>query len=157
MAEGEEGRLTMPTYAAGATVERRYPGPDAETARAAAEPQINAFVGADLSIGSEHWEEDQASGGVPIGDAISSGPLSQIAGRGGALVITYVANAPADLPQEIPAYTLQDPRRTRIQTWSQLQVLVVGIFFLVFVIAFLFVLVGILGQMSSAPHFGDMP
>jgi poly(3-hydroxybutyrate) depolymerase len=147
-----EGRRRddMPTYAAGATVERRYPGPDAETARKAAEPQIGAFVGAGFSIGSERWEEDLASGGAPIGDAISSGAISQIAGHGGNLVITYVANAPTDLPQDVPAYTLKDPRRANMEAWSQLQVVVGAIFIVVFLAVFLM----IVGQMSSGPHLG---
>ena len=140
----------MPTYVAGATVERRYPGPDTETARRAAEPQISAFVNAGFSIGSERWEEDLASGGAPIGDAISSGVISQIAGHGGSLVITYIANAPTDLPAEIPAYTLVDPRRSNMRAWSQLQVVVGGVFVVVFLIIFLMML----GQMSSGPHFG---
>lgn len=141
----------MPTYAAGATVERRYPGPDAETARTAAEPQIAAFVNSGFSIGSERWEEDLASGGAPIGDAISSGAISQIAGHGGSLVITYVANVATDLPQDVPAYTLQDPRRVNMQAWSQLQLVIGGIFVIVFIFFFLM----ILSQMSSASsHFG---
>ena len=143
----------MPTYAAGATIERRYPGPDAETARQAAEPQIGAFVGAGFSISSERWEEDLASGGAPIGDAISSGAISQIAGHGGSLIITYVANMATDLPQEVPAYTLQDPRRANMQAWSQLQLVVGAIFVVIFLIVFL----SIAGQMSSGPHFGGMP
>jgi hypothetical protein len=143
----------MPTYAAGATVERRYPGPDTETARKAAEPQIAAFVNSGFSISSERWDEDLASGGAPIGDAISSGAFSQIAGRGGSLVITYVANAPTDLPQEVPAYTLQDPRRANMQAWSQLQLVLGALFIVVFLIVFL----SILGQMTSGPHFGGMP
>ena len=143
----------MPTYAAGATVERRYPGPDAETARTAAEPQIEAFVNSGFSISSERWEEDLASGGAPIGDAISSGVISQIAGQGGRLVITYVANAPTDLPADLPAYTLEDPRRANMETWSMLQVVVGVIFFIIFAFFFLTVV----GQMSSGPHFGNMP
>jgi hypothetical protein len=140
----------MPTYAAGAIVERHYPGPDAETARRAAEPQIGAFIGAGFSISSERWEEDLASGGAPIGDAISSGPISQIAGYGGTLVITYVANAATDLPQDVPAYTLKDPRRANMETWSQLQVVGGVIFFLIFLVAFL----TILSQMSNSRPFG---
>ena len=137
----------MPTYAAGATVERRYPGPDAETARSAAELQIGAFAGAGFSISSERWEEDLLSGGAPIGDAISSGPISQIAGHGGSLVITYVANAPTDLPQDVPAYTLKDPRRANIETWSQLQMLGGGIFLLIFLFFFLMIVT----QMNARP------
>jgi hypothetical protein len=145
----------MPTYAAGATVERRYPGPDAETARSAAEPQIAAFVNAGFSISSERWEEDLASGGAPIGDALASGAMSQLVGRGGALLITYVAGVPTDLPQDVPVYSMQDPRRANLQAWSQLQIAIGAIFAVVFVIFFLM----ILGQMSSmsqhiSPGFG---
>ncbi len=143
----------MPTYATGATVERRYPGPDAETARKAADPQIGAFVNSGFSISSERWEEDLASGGAPIGDAISSGAISQIAGHGGSLVITYVANLPTDLPAELPAYTLKDPRRANMETWSQLQLLLGGVFIVIFLIMFLMVV----GQMSSGMHFGGLP
>ncbi len=139
----------MPTYAAGATVERRYPGPDADQARQAASPQIDAFVRSGFSIQAERWEEDLASGGAPIGDAIASGSLSQLAGRGGSLVITYVANVATDLPVDVPAYTLTDPRRQTLQTWSQLQ-LVVGIVFLViFLIMFLTVASTIMNASSS--------
>jgi hypothetical protein len=144
----------MPTYAAGATVERRYPGPNAEAARSAAEPQIAAFVGASFSIASERWEEDLASGGAPIGDAIASGAMSQLVGRGGALVITYVANVPTDLPQTVPVYSMEDPRRANLQTWSQVQIAIGAIFAVVFIIFFIV----ILGQMSSMsqnmPGFG---
>ncbi len=138
----------MPTYAAGATVERRYPGPDAERARAAAGPQIEAFVRAGFSISSERWEEDLASGGAPIGDALASGSISQLAGHGGALMITYVANAASDLPADVPVYTMVDPRRANLQTWSQLQ-LVLGV---VLVVVFLIFFLSILGQMNSGPH-----
>jgi len=88
-----------------------------------------------LRLEREIWSGDAA--GVPIGDAISSGPISQIAGQGGALVITYVANAPTDLPQDVPAYTLKDPRRSRIETYSQLQLVGGGIFLLIFLFFFL--------------------
>jgi hypothetical protein len=143
----------MATYAAGATVERRYPGPDAETARAAAEPQIGAFVSSGFSIASERWEEDLASGGAPIGDAIASGSISQLAGRGGALVITYVANVATDLPATVPAYTLQDPRRANLQTWSQVQLAIGAVFLIAFVVFALYVL----GQMNSAQHMFMAP
>ena len=143
----------MPTYAAGATVERRYPGPDAETARRAAEPQIAAFVGAGFSVSGERWEDDLASGGTPIGDALTAGPISQIAGQGGALVATYVANVPTDLPQDLPEYTMQDPRRVNLQRWSQLQLVIGGVLLIIFLLFFLMVA----SQMSSGPHFGGMP
>jgi hypothetical protein len=135
----------MATYAAGATVERRYPGPNAEAARAEAEGQIRAFVNSGFSIQSERWEEDQASGGAPIGDAIASGTLSQLVGGGGSLVIVYVANAPADLPSDIPAYTLEDPRRASLQSWSQLQILLACVFGFIFILFFL----SVMSQMSS--------
>jgi hypothetical protein len=140
----------MPTYAAGAMVERRYPGPDFDAARKAAEPQIGAFVSSGFSIASERWEGDLASGGVPIGDAISSGAISQIAGHGGSLVITYVANVPTELPRDVPAYTLKDPRRANLEAWSQLQLVAGAIFLIIFGIVFL----SILGQMSSPRPFG---
>jgi hypothetical protein len=148
-----EARDRMTTYAAGALIERRYPGPDMETARAAAQPQIDAFVHGGFSVQAERWEEDLASGGTPIGDALTAGPISQIAGHGGSLVITYVANAPTDLPRDVPAYTMRDPRRDNIEAWSQLQV-VVGV---VFLVVFLMVFVMVLSQMSSMSHFGGMP
>jgi hypothetical protein len=144
----------MPTYAAGATVERRYEGQEAATARLAAEPQIRAFVEAGFSIASERWEEDVASGGAPIGDAIASGLVSQLAGHGGALVITYVANQPADLPQELPIYSMVDPRRANLQAWSQLQ-LVAGIgLFLLFLVIFL-VMVGSMSRGPAGVPFGN--
>jgi hypothetical protein len=143
----------MPTYAAGALIERRYPGPDLDQARAAAQPQIDAFVNGGFSVQAERWEEDLASGGTPIGDALTAGPISQIAGHGGSLVITYIANGPADLPRDVPAYTMRDPRRENIEAWSQLQA-VVGV---IFVVIFLVVFLMILGQMSSMSHFGGMP
>ena len=136
----------MATYAAGATVERRYPGPNADTARAAAEPQITAFLSAGFTIASERWLEDSASGGAPIGDAIAEGPVTYLAGHGGALVITFQATMPTDLPAAIPAYSLQDPRAASLQTWSQLQLGFGIVFAIIFVIVFLV----ILGQMMSA-------
>jgi len=129
------------------------PGPrcgDGTDGRRAADRSLRELG---FSIGSERWEEDLASGGAPIGDAISSGVISQIAGQGGRLVITYVANAPTDLPAELPAYTLEDPRRANMETWSMLQVVVGVIFFIIFVVFFLTVA----GQMSSGSHFGNMP
>lgn len=135
----------MATYAAGATVERRYPGPSAEAARSEAEGQIRAFVNSGFSIQSERWEEDLASGGAPIGDAIASGALSQLAGRGGSLVIVYVANAPADLPTDLPVYALEDPRRASLQSWSQMQILLACVFGFIFIVFFL----SVLSQMSS--------
>lgn len=138
----------MATYAAGATVERRYPGPDADTVRAAAEPQIAAFLGAGFTIASERWDEDAAAAGAPIGDAIASGPLTYLSGHGGALVITYLASVPTDLPAALPVYVLQDPRAEALQTWSELRVAGSVIFGIIFVIVFLV----ILSQMMSAPR-----
>jgi hypothetical protein len=145
----------MATYEAGATVERRYPGPDADTARGAAEPQIAAFLAAGFTIASERWLDDAASaGGAPIGDAIASGPLSYLAGHGGALLITYRATIPTDLPVAVPAYTLSDPRAQNLRAWSQIQVVAAIVFIVIFGLVFL----TILGQMNSAssgmPLFG---
>jgi hypothetical protein len=124
-----------------------------DTARQAAQPQIDAFVNAGFSIQAERWDEDEASGGTPIGDALTAGPISQIAGHGGSLVITYIANGPADLPQDVPVYTMRDPRRDNIETWSQLQVVFAAVFIVIFLIFFLMVV----GQMSSMSRFGGMP
>ena len=123
----------MPTYATGATVERLYPGPNAEAARAAAQPQIDAFLAAGFMIAGERWLDDSTSGGTPVGDAVATGTIS------------YQASRPTDLPPALPAYTLEDPRAVRLQTWSQMQ-LVVGA---VFVVIVLFVFVVILSQMMS--------
>lgn len=138
----------MATYAAGATVERSYPGPDADTARAAAGPQIGVFLDAGFTIVSERWVEDKAWGGAPVGDAIAEGPVTYLAGHGGSLEITYQATVATDLPAAVPAYTLQDPRAANLQTWSQLQVGATIVFAIIFGIFFLM----ILSQMSSAPR-----
>jgi uncharacterized membrane protein len=61
-----------------------------------------------------------------------------------------VADAPTDLPQEVPAYTLRDPHRTNMEAWPQLRLVFGRVFVVVFVIFALMVH----GQMSSAPHFG---
>lgn len=144
----------MATYAAGATVERRYSGPDVDTVRAAAGPQIAAFLDAGFMLASERWVEDTAWEGAPIGDAIASGPLMYFAGHGGTLVITYQATIPTDLPAAMPAYTLRDPRAENLQTWSQLRIGISVVFAVIFGIFFLM----ILGQMMSAswrmPGFG---
>ena len=147
----------MATYVAGATVERSYPGPNTEAARVGAEGQIQAFVNAGFSIQSERWEEDQASGGAPIGDAIASGPLSQLAGHGGSLVIVYVANAPADLPSNLPAYTLEDPRRASLKSWSQLQIVLACVFGFIFIVLFLSVLSQISSMNSHVPGAPYLP
>lgn len=136
----------MATYETGATVERRYPGPDADSAREAARPQIDAFMNAGFTIASERWIDDGASAGTPIGDAIASGALTYLAGHGGELDITYRATRPTDLPSAIPAYTMDDPRAANLQTWSQLRVGLSLVFGIIFVIVFLMVL----GQIMSA-------
>jgi len=121
----------MPTYA--------------EAARAAAQPQIDAFLAAGFMIAGERWLDDSTSGGTPVGDAVATGTISYLAGKGGRLAISYQASRPTDLPPALPAYTLEDPRAVRLQTWSQMQ-LVVGA---VFVVIVLFVFVVILSQMMS--------
>jgi hypothetical protein len=138
----------MATYAAGASVERSYPGPDADTVRAAAEPQIAAFLSAGFTIASERWLEDKESGGAPIGDAIAVGAVNYLAGHGGALVITYQATVPTDLPAVVPAYSMHDPRADNLQTWSQFQIGIGVVFAIIFVIVFL----SIVSQMGSASH-----
>ncbi|MGD0248283.1 MAG: hypothetical protein ABSB75_04445 [Candidatus Limnocylindrales bacterium] len=122
--------------------------------RAAAEPQIAAFLGAGFTIASERWVDDAASaGGAPIGDAIASGPLSYLAGHGGALVIIYQATIPTDLPAVVPTYTLRDPRAQNLRTWSQLQIGAAVALVVIFALVFLM----ILQQMSASsrmPGFG---
>jgi hypothetical protein len=54
-----------------------------------------------------------------------------------------VADAPTDLPQEVPAYTLRDPHRTLRLVFGR-----------VFVVVFVIFALMVHGQMSSAPHFG---
>ncbi len=137
----------MATYEAGATVERRYPGPDAESARAAAEPQIHAFVDAGFTIASEFWIDDTAAAGAPIGDAIASGPITYLAGSGGALSITYRALRPTELPA-VPAYVLEDPRAAALQTWSTLRVGAAIVLGIIFVLIFL----SVLGQVQAAQN-----
>ncbi len=141
----------MATYAAGATVERSYAGPNADTVRGAAQPQIAAFLAAGFTIASERWAEDSTSGGTPVGDAVATGTISYLAGHGGALMVTYLATGPAELPVNMPAYTLQDPRAQNLQTWSQFQVAVSAVFLIIFALVFLM----IVSQMMSAPsRFG---
>jgi len=142
----------MPAYETGAMVERLYPGPDVEAARAAAQPQIDAFLAAGFMIAAERWLDDSTSGGAPVGDAVATGTISYLAGHGGRLSISYRATRPADLPPTIPAYTLEDPRSVRLRTWSQVQIVIGAIFVVVFLIAFL----AILGQMTAA-HPGMAP
>jgi hypothetical protein len=142
----------MATYELGATVERRYPGPNVDAARAAAQPQIDAFLTSGFTIAHEGWVDDMAPG-TPIGDAVAAGSLSYLAGQGGSLSIVYRATRPAELPADLPAYTLTDPRQDTLRTWSGLQV-VVGV---AFVIVFLIVFVAVLSQMTSStvmPPFG---
>jgi hypothetical protein len=138
----------MATYEIGAIVERRYPGPNAEEARAAAASQIAAFVQSGFTIASETWQDDSDSG-APIGDALATGTISYLAGRGGQLVIRYQATRPAELPEVLPAYTMEDPRQRSLQTWSQLQLLVGVIFLLIF--AFFFI--SIVSQMPGSSPF----
>lgn len=137
----------MPTYAAGATVERRYPGPSADTARAAAGPQIAAFLSAGFMVSGERWEDDAARG-APIGDAIATGAISYLAGSGGTLVLTFSATRDTDLPADLPAYRLEDPRAGTLRTWSEVQI---GLA-VVFGVVFLFVFLSVLGQMSAMSH-----
>jgi hypothetical protein len=144
----------MATYATGATVERHYPGPNADAARAAAEPQIAAFVGAGFTIASERWIDDSASTGAPIGDAIASGPLTYLAGHGGSLAIVYQATRPTDLPAAIPSYTMQDPRAANLQAWSQLRIGMTAVFVITFVVVFLAMLGQFMSSSSRMPGFG---
>ena len=138
----------MATYAQGATVERRYPGPSADAARAAANPQIQAFLAAGFMISGERWEDD-AGHGAPIGDAIATGAISYLAGSGGTLVLTFTAARDADLPPDLPAYQLQDPRASALQAWSGLKVGLTIVGFVIFGLIFL----SMLGQMHSGPNF----
>lgn len=135
----------MSAYAEGATVERRYPGPDADAARSAAEPQIQAFLNAGFTIESERWLDDTAGNGAPIGDAIAAGPLTYLAGQGGSLAIVYRATRPTDLPVGMPHYTLKDPRASILTAWSQFGLVIAIVFVIIFLIFFL----SILGQMTS--------
>jgi hypothetical protein len=144
----------MATYEAGATVQRRYPGSDADSARAAAKPQIAAFMEAGFTIASEEWAEDSAAVGAPIGDAIASGPLTYLASHGGALLITYRATRPTDLPAALPAYTMQDPRAADLATWSQLRLGVSIAFGVIFLIVFLLVVSQMASMSSQMPNFG---
>jgi hypothetical protein len=143
--------MTMATYAAGATVERRYPGPDADAARAAAGPQIAAFIEAGFTILSERWIDDSAGNAAPIGDAIASGPLTYLTAKGGSLSITYEASRPTDLPAAMPAYTMQDPRAADLATWSQLRVAGSVVAGIIFVLFFLFVLSQMMSMQSQMP------
>ena len=141
----------MAAYAAGSTVERSYAGPNADTVREAAQPQIAAFLAAGFTIASERWAEDSTSGGTPVGDAVAAGTISYLAGRGGTLVITYLATGPAELPIDMPAYTLQDPRVQNLHTWSQFQVAVSAVFLIVFALVFLMI---VSQMMSATSRFG---
>ncbi len=138
----------MGAYAAGATVERRYPGPSQETARAAAEPQVQAFVAAGWKIGGERWVDDAGSG-APIGDAIATGAVSYLAGSGGNLVITYVAVGEADLPVAMPVYTEQDPRAAALEGFATLKV-IVGVVGIVIFLLFFFSILGQMGHMQQS-------
>ena len=141
----------MPSYAAGAIVERRYPGPDQDASRAAAEAQVQAFLGAGWQIVEERWEAD-AEDGAPIGDAIASGPVSYLAGTGGQLVVTFRAAADADLPLALPEYTLTNPRAETLRTAATMRLVflaIVGILALLFFANF----AGQMGRMQ--PGFGD--
>ena len=146
----------MPTYVAGAVVERLYPGPNAEAARAAAQPQIDAFLAAGFMIAGERWLDDSTSGGAPVGDAVATGTISYLAGKGGRLAISYQASQPADLPPMLPAYTLEDPRTARLRAWSQVQVAFGTVFVIAFLIVFLIAFLVILDQITSS-HSGMAP
>lgn len=136
----------MGAYAAGATVERRYPGHSQESARAAADPQIQAFVAAGWKIAGERWVDDAAAG-APIGDAIATGAVSYLAGSGGSLVVTYVATTEADLPVVLPAYTERDPRADALEGIAAAKV-VIGI---VAVVVFLLFFLSVASQMGRMP------
>lgn len=142
----------MGAYAAGATVERRYPGRSQDEARAAADAQVQAFLRSGWKIAGERWLDD-VSGGAPIGDAIATGAVSYLAGSGGSLVITYVADGDADLPSDLPVYAGADPRRSNLQAYAGLQVAFGVIAIVVFVIFALFVL----GQMNRVGDLGAAP
>lgn len=160
-ASGSEGKGggTVGAYAAGATVERRYPGRSQEQARADADAQVQAFLAAGWKIASERWTED-ASQGAPIGDAIATGAVSYLAGSGGSLVITYVAVGDADLPADLPVYQGSDPRRENLQTFAGFQVALMVVAFIFFVIVALTML-GQMGRIPTVPApeiiFGTLP
>lgn len=141
----------MGAYAAGATVERRYPGPSQERAREAAERQVQAFVAAGWKIAGERWVDDAAAG-APIGDAIATGAVSYLAGSGGSLVITYVAVADADLPAALPAYTERDPRASALEGIATAKV-VIGIIAVVVFLLFFLSVAGQMGRMPGVPPY----
>jgi hypothetical protein len=143
----------MPTYAAGATVERRYPGPDADAARRAAEPQIQAFLAAGWMIGSERWDGDRQQG-APIGDAIATGTIGYLAGAGGELVVGYVAARATDLPGALPAYTLTNPRAENLRSYATVQVVIAVIVGVIFLAIFASI-AGQMGMMGAG--FGGPP
>lgn len=139
----------MSTYAAGATVERRYPGATQDGARFGAEAQVQAFLAASWMISSERWVDDTA-GGAPIGDAVATGSLSYLVGSGGNLVITYVAARDTELPPMLPAYSGTDPRADNLQTLATFKVVAGIAAAVVFLLAFL----SIASQMGHQPGFG---
>jgi hypothetical protein len=147
------GDRQVPTYEAGATVERRYPGPTGEDATRAAEPQIQAILAAGWLISGERWQED-AAGGAPIGDAIATGPASHLAGSDGELVVTFVAARDTDLPAPLPASMPSDPRADNPATIATVRLVVfavVGILFLLFALRY----AGQMGRM--VPFAGGAP
>jgi hypothetical protein len=139
----------MSTYAAGATVERRYPGPSQGVARTAAEPQVQAFLAAGWMISAERWIDDTASG-APIGDAIATGAISYLAGSGGNLAITFVAARDTDLPTVLPAYTETDPRADTLESIAAVRVA----FGVIALIVILIIFATMAGQMGHQPGFG---
>ncbi len=86
----------MSTFAAGATLEQRYPGESEEAARAAARPRVAAFEAAGWTVASEEW----VVAALPStqADPLPPGAGRYAAARGGALVVTFLAARDAEVP-----------------------------------------------------------
>jgi hypothetical protein len=122
----------MAAFAAGATIEQRYPGASQEDARRAAGPQLSAFAAASWAVVSETWVPATAAAGT-----LSSIPAAS-AGKGGTLVVVFRADRDADLPPRL-SLRLDDPEPRSTLTPFAIRVVVALIVAAVLIVAFAYV------------------
>jgi hypothetical protein len=136
----------MPAFAAGATIEQRYPGWSMEDARRAAGPQISAFAGEGWTIAGEAWRSATMSA-VPAG----SSPAVPAVG-GGFLVVTFRAERDADLPMRLST-RLVEPEGPRMLSPFAIRIVVALVVAVLLLVLFAY-LVNNYGMPVATPRIG---
>jgi hypothetical protein len=115
------------SFDVGATIEQRYLGTTKDTARLGAAERIAAFEAAGWAVGDERWEGASTSGADPLA-------LPKFAAQGGALVITFVATRPADVPPVLSPAALEPEAASPLSGYLVRLVVILIVFALVLVL-----------------------